>query len=106
MAEPTAWLAERKPPPPEELRRRLALRPVEGGSISETLGVLALGQLDEALARPGRDREGAFHLLATDALLTYACEAAAGEEDMERRLSSLLAQLRPDAVRFTSPRGS
>ena len=48
------------------------------------------------LARPGRDREGAFHLLAADALLTYACEASAGEEDVERSLVDLLELLRSD----------
>jgi hypothetical protein len=98
MDDPMAWLAVREPAPPEELRPMLALGSVSGESISATLGEASVIRLNEVLARPGRDREGAFHLLAADALLTYACEAAADEEDVAGRLSDLLEQLRPDVI--------
>jgi hypothetical protein len=38
------------------------------------------------MAHPGRVRENAFHLLAADALLTYACEAALESDDPEAAL--------------------
>jgi len=50
----------------------------------------ALGALTEALARPGRDREGAFRLLAADALLTWAAEAAVEEGDPEAALAAMV----------------
>lgn len=49
-----------------------------------------LDALDQALGRPGRDRQAAFHLLVGDAFLTYACEAAAGEVDVGARLKEIL----------------
>ena len=49
--------------------------------------------LDEALARPGRVRESAFALLAADALLTYACEAAVESDDPDGALQALLPGL-------------
>lgn len=50
--------------------------------------------LGEALARPGRNREGAFALLAADALLTYACEDAARAERPGAELLGILERLR------------
>ncbi len=93
MVDPMGWLAGREPSPPEELRARLRLDPVEGKTIARALSAAAAEQLDEALARPGRSREGAFHLLAADAFMTYACEAAADAPDLEMRLSEMLAAL-------------
>ena len=87
------WVADREPPAPEELRRWLEPRPFQGSSVSEALGDAAAHHVDEALKRLGRNREGAFHLLAADALLTYGCEAAAGEEDTEAVLAGLLDRL-------------
>ncbi len=46
--------------------------------------------LREALARPGPDREGAFALLAGDALLTRAAERSAEDPDPEVALRGLL----------------
>jgi len=50
----------------------------------------ALGALAEAMARPGRDREGAFRLLAADALVTWAAEAAVEEGNPEAALAALV----------------
>ncbi len=84
------WLDNRAPPPPDRLRSRF--EPVHGGgaSLSEALGRLAVGHLAEALKLPGRNRAAAFYLLAADALLTYACEAAVEQEDPEAALSRVL----------------
>lgn len=70
------WLDARTPPPPPELRARLAdaLRPAE--TLPGALADGALACLEAALARGG-DRAAALDLLAADALLTYALEAAA-----------------------------
>jgi hypothetical protein len=57
----------------------------------------ALRALREALARPGRDREAAFALLAADGLLTHAVERYADTEDPETALRVLLALLGEEA---------
>jgi hypothetical protein len=49
--------------------------------------------LARALSHPGRDRSAAFELLAADALLTYACEEAAREEDVEGALAAILRRV-------------
>jgi hypothetical protein len=54
------------------------------------LSGMARTALDAALSLPGHQREGAFHLLAADALFTYACEAALEAEDAEGALRSIL----------------
>ena len=46
--------------------------------------------LDAARAKPGRVRESAFHLLAADALLTYACEACLESPDPGAALERVL----------------
>jgi len=56
----------------------------------EALAESARRALRAAAARPGRVRESAFDLLAADALLTYACEAALESEDPEGALDALL----------------
>ena len=84
------WLDNRAPPAPDGLRSRFG--PLHGGgaSLSEALGRLSVRHLAEALKLPGRNREAAFYLLAADALLTYACEAAVEQEDPEAALSLVL----------------
>ena len=77
MVDPMGWLAVREPAPPKELGAWLRIDPVEGETMAGVLSAAAAEELGEALARPGRSREGAYHLLAADALMTYACEAAA-----------------------------
>ena len=86
-----AWLAAREPAPPAQLAEALSAvlaeempRARSGGresGLSEALTELGRACLEQALARPGRERESAYRLLEADALLTYACEAALEEAD-------------------------
>jgi hypothetical protein len=74
------WFDRRQPGPPFELERRL-LRAIERLPAAETTVALTLaaGALDALrdAARAGDTRRAANDLLAGDALLTYAFEAAA-----------------------------
>ncbi|HEX6938366.1 MAG TPA: hypothetical protein VF158_03065 [Longimicrobiales bacterium] len=96
------WLEARRPEPPPGLRDRMleAVRAVGGPpradgrdgaaaperrpasvpegvpSVAALLGEAALDRLRVVLAAPS-GRDAALDLLAADALLTYACEAAA-----------------------------
>jgi len=90
-----AWLDARRPEAPAELRSALdtGVREYESGSVSKVFRGAALRSLDSALARPGRVRESAFELLAADALLTFACEAALESEDPCSGLTVLLTEL-------------
>lgn len=92
MTDARAFLGRRMPPPPEALHRTLAERDLDGVAPLEGLSREGLRELERALGAPGRVRESAFHLLAADALLTYACEAALDEDDPESRLSELMAR--------------
>lgn len=88
-----AWLRTRTPSVPEPFLSELlseADRPWNGpeGLLEE-----GLTALDEALAAPGRDRAAAFRLLAGDAFLTYACEAAAEKDQTGETLERLLRDL-------------
>jgi hypothetical protein len=98
-----AWLDGRRPPPPPDLDAELSrdfdrvprdvgARSGEtpGGDVfHEVLLRAARARLDESRARPGRVRESAFELLAADALITYACEAALESDDPEAALGRL-----------------
>lgn len=71
------WLASREPAPPELLAQMLGeivhderCDPI---GLPEALMTHAVGLLDDV----GDDRAAAMHLLAADALITYAMEAAA-----------------------------
>ena len=57
-----------------------------GGPLRDAV----LRALSEALARPGRDRDGAFALLAADGLLTWAMEDTADSTDPDADLLALL----------------
>jgi len=95
------WLQRRLPPIPEAFRSHLTLpREVsveEEGPRSLALAVTASAELQRALSLPPGERTAAFHLLAADALLTYACEAAVeegGTEDaVEEGLVAILARV-------------
>ena len=100
------WLTAREPTAPEGLLRGLEPVSSQGASLSDALGSAAAHHLGEALARPGRDREGAYHLLAADALLTYACEAATEEADTERVLARLLERIHGGVDGSPTPTGA
>lgn len=83
------WLASRTPSPPPRLAARLAaaMPASESSDPNDTPGSLiaaAAAILHETVDQPGNERNGtaALDLLAADALITYAVEAAA--EDCER----------------------
>ena len=63
---------------------------------SRTLGSLGVAALARALEGPSGLRDSAYSLLAADAFLTYACEAAAGEPDTQAALEDLLQRMGED----------
>ncbi len=73
-----AWLEQREPRAPEPLFARMAaaLSRRTETDVPAALAGAALACL-RAAVEGGRDRAAAWDLLAADALLTYACEAAA-----------------------------
>ncbi len=99
MHSPTAWLATRTPPAPDELKAWLKILDdganFDGGvaSLPGCLVAGGLAHLDEAVARPGRDREAAYQLLAADALITYSCEAASEAADVRGVLREVLVRV-------------
>ena len=86
-----SFLARRTPAAPEALARWLAERPIEGPPV-EGLTRLGIAELERARSMPGRVRVSAYHLLAADALLTYACEAALEEADPTAVLDAILRE--------------
>ena len=99
MHSPTAWLAARTPPAPDELKAWFKI-PDDGadfdGGVASVPGCLVAGglaHLDEAVARPGRDRQAAYQLLAADALITYGCEAASEAADVRGVLREVLVRV-------------
>ncbi len=99
MDSPTDWLAARTPPAPDELKAWLKI-PDEGtdprgavGSVPGSLVRAGLLHLEKAVARPGRDREAAYQLLAADALITYGCEAASEADDVRGVLREVLVRV-------------
>jgi hypothetical protein len=117
------WLDDRRPAPPPSLRRALestlarwaseadvaVAEPARGAppgpadaGVAERLADAGLAALGRIAAEPST-RGGALDLLAADALLTYACEAAAeaeasGEAGAVERLTDRLAPGRFDAL--------
>lgn len=63
------------------------------GEVPRDLAGAGLLQLEEALRRPAGDRSTAFRLLSADALLTWACEAAAGSPDPRAVLDQVLDRI-------------
>lgn len=87
------WLASRTPPPPAPLLSSLRGEVEGAAGAAELVVVLAhCGRraLERALAGPARERGTALALLAADALITYACEAAVEAEDVEGALAGIL----------------
>ena len=78
-----AWLAMRAGavPPVLEARMERAMDDVlDDDVVARALADAARSCLLAAV-HSGDDRAAALHLLAADALITYACEAAAGDAD-------------------------
>ena len=96
------WLASRRPAPPAKLAQRLESALSEFLSSpdvtpSDALAVAAAGilrRLMSEVSRPSSRREEAIDLLAADALVTYAIEAATDEcESFAQRTDAVIARL-------------
>ena len=84
------WMRARHPPAPGRLLPWVAVESVDGAPADDVLTQRALEQLSRSVRAPGRNRQSAFYLLAADALLTYACEAALERGDPEATLNRIL----------------
>lgn len=99
------WLRRVEPPVPESFVPRLAAAVAEGARrTSEEADVPAGGDLPEpgrlldaaaealgrSLSPEERERQGAYDLLAADALVTWAAEAALGKDDPEGVLQGMV----------------
>jgi hypothetical protein len=91
-----AWLAERSDDVPASLQSRMeqSARDATGVTIPDALASASLDALRDALALCD-DRAAALPLLAADALITAACEAAA---DDEAALAALCAAFDPSRL--------
>ena len=89
MTDLRAWLAGRSPRPPDALPLPIAER---SGSMTDRLAEAGAEALERALEHRG-ERDGAFELLAADALVTYASESAAASPDPEGELLRVLERL-------------
>lgn len=79
MTDPGRWLDARRPPAPPSIRGALDPWLDEtdpAAALHRRLAVAGIRALEAVVARPS-ERSTATLLLAADALLTYACEAAA-----------------------------
>jgi hypothetical protein len=91
-----SWLRERTPEvPPSFLSLLLEYESGDGTVPSpEILTDLGERALEKALSHPGRDRVGAFALLAGDAFITYACEfLAESGADVAGTLDGMIQRL-------------
>lgn len=87
--EARAFLGTRRPPPPPALAAWLGGTPLDGPAL-EGLVEAGVAELRRARRPAPAARERAFPLLAADALVTYACEAALAEADPEAALRTLV----------------
>ena len=90
------WLALREPAPPESLARRMRsmLAGTEQLAVPEALLAAAEGRLSAMLVAGDTSRASAADLLAIDALVTYAFEAAVAEpEQMVERAARAEARI-------------
>lgn len=89
------WVDSRPSPPPVELREAFGGLLEGRSSSSWDLAAGGTEALRRSLTGDEGSRETAFRLLAADALLTYACEAALDEADgggqLEARLREVVA---------------
>ncbi len=97
-----AWLLARVPPAPAALAARMAGIAREapaaalGGGMTETMSALGRHALGRSLARGATGDDVALDLLAADAFVTYAFEAAAEERaDVRRVVTELITRMDP-----------
>jgi hypothetical protein len=88
------WLASRVPSPPPSLAQLLG--EIVGGETCELANLpdSLITQAVKLLETIGDDRDAAIHLLAADALITYAMEAAADDcSKMSNAAESALSRI-------------
>lgn len=91
MTDLRRWLDARRPAPPPDLRDRLAsVVQSTDSDVVDSLAAEAVAALDGARAATGRIRQSALDLLMSDALFTYACEAALELPDPDAALRRLV----------------
>lgn len=100
--EVAAWLVGREPAAPAALAARLGALAREappallGATMTETMGALGRWTLDRSLGRGETGPDVALDLLAADAFVTYAFEAAAEESaDVPRSVTELITRMVP-----------
>ena len=79
--------------PPELVEWMKRFGGMAGDTEQQDFGEAALRALKVSLARPGRDREAAYALLAADGLMTQAVERLAASEDPEAGLRALVESI-------------
>ena len=77
------WLASRTPSPPSQLSARLAELVGDRSSAADDIARGLIGVAKHTLSSIGDDRSAALDLLAADALITYAIEAAVETGDVD-----------------------
>lgn len=92
------WLDSREPSPPSRLAERLRSVLGDRGTLAKDLSPAGLAQAGIALLRAieereSNDRSNALDLLAADALVTYAFEAAANSTVELRETANLTLEL-------------
>lgn len=100
--EVVAWLVAREPAAPAPLAARVMELAREapaasfGATMTETMGNLGRYALDRSLGRGEMGNDVALDLLAADAFVTYAFEAAAEESaDVRRAVTTLVTGMAP-----------
>ena len=96
-----AWLAARQPAPPADLAAKLAQgvdaapeAVLVGGSVAEVMGALGTWLLRSVVEPRKTAHAAAMDLLAADAFVTYAFEAASEEgADVSALAHQLLAKV-------------
>ncbi len=93
------WLSLRSPRPPEALRARVALRlgahaTADAGEARAVCLAASVRIIAALTAGDARARDHAIDLLAADALITYAIEAAVSDTpDLARDLDAMVREL-------------
>ncbi len=87
------WLRGRVPPPPATFRGFVEPSRPDALATPEALAEAGVEALRRAEADEAAAHGGAFELLAADALITYACEAALDDADVDAALARVRAAL-------------
>lgn len=98
------WVSTREPAPPHALAERLdvliAPHDLDGADPADVLLDVALALLTDLLREGSTSRQTALDLLAADALVTYAFEAASDDPlRLDARAGAAMARLSELATR-------